>query len=433
MYRQKTMMTITYSLLLAALLIPVTLWAAVWTVEEVEAPHNFSDFYSRSIAMDGGGNAHIVYGGNHLYHAVAGGQPETVDPADGVGRYASVTIDTNGVLHVSYFDDTLNDLKYATDASGTWTVETVDSPGDVGRYSSIAVDSNGVAHIAYYDASNGALKHASNTSGAWVTETMDAGPSVGRYACIAVDKADKLHISYYDAANQDLKYANDISGNWTLKTVDSDGDVGQYSSIAVDGDGYAHISYYDASNVSPKYAKSNALGNWVTQAVDAADSGGSYTSIAVDGDGHAHISYHAWFLDDSVPPTYTAYLRYAVSDGSGGWDRQNVESSDQDSDLGLYTSIAVAARPRRSTSVISGPTKPCAMQTMQSIIRPTRHQTGKNKLLMNDRWLARTPPWRWIRQTRSISATWTIAPINSATQITQVWVGWPSMWMMFLP
>jgi len=341
MYRQKTMMTITYSLLLAALLMPMTLWAAIWTVEEVEAPHNFSDFYSRSIALDGGGNAHIVYGENHLYHA-AGGQKETVDPADGVGRYASVAIDTNGVLHVSYFDDTFNDLKYATDASGTWTVETVDSPGDVGRYSSIAVDSNGVAHIAYYDASNGALKHASNPSGAWVIETVDAG-SVGRYACIAVDKADKLHISYYDAANQDLKYANDISGNWTLKTVDSDGDVGQYSSIAVEDDGHAHISYYDASNVLPKYA-SNVSENWVPKPVDSADSGGSYTSIAVDGDGHAHISYHAWFLDDSVPdaPTYTAYLRYAVSDGSGGWDRTNVESSSQDSDLGLYTSIFVA-------------------------------------------------------------------------------------------
>jgi hypothetical protein len=403
MYRQKTMMTITYSLLLAALLIPVTLWAAVWTVEEVEAPHNFSDFYSRSIALDGGGNAHIVYGGNHLYHAVAGGQPETVDPADGVGRYASVTIDTNGVLHVSYFDDTLNDLKYATDASGTWTVETVDSPGDVGRYSSIAVDSNGVAHIAYYDASNGALKHASNTSGAWVTETVDAGPSVGRYACIAVDKADKLHISYYDAANQDLKYANDISGNWTLKTVDSDGDVGQYSSIAVDGDGYAHISYYDASNVSPKYAKSNALGNWVTQAVDAADSGGSYTSIAVDGDGHAHISYHAWFLDDSVPPTYTAYLRYAVSDGSGGWDRQNVESSDQDSDLGLYTSIAVVG---------SGPTQEVHISYL-----------GADKTLRYADYAIHHPPDPtpdWQKQTideRQVVGTHTSLALDSADQV----------------
>ena len=337
MYRKKTMITIIYSMSFAVLLIPMTLWAAIWSVEEVEAPHNFSDFYSRSIALDGDGNAHIVYGENHLYHAVAGGQPEMVDPADGMGRYASVAIDTNGALHVSYFDDTFNDLRYATGTSGNWTVETVDSPGDVGRYSSIAVDSNGVAHIAYYDASNGVLKHASNPSGDWVIETVDAGPSVGRYACIAVDGSDKLHISYYDAANGDLKYATGTSGNWTLKTVDSDGDVGQYSSIAVDSDGHAHISYYDATNVSPRYA-SNVSGDCIPQEVDSADSGGTYTSIAVDSDGHAHISYHSWFLD---APTYTAYLRYAVSVGSGGWARQNVESSEQDSDLGLYTSIFV--------------------------------------------------------------------------------------------
>jgi len=250
MYRKKTMITIIYSMSFAALLIPMTLWAAIWSVEEVEAPHNFSDFYSRSIALDGDGNAHIVYGENHLYHAVAGGQPEMVDPADGMGRYASVAIDTNGALHVSYFDDTFNDLRYATGTSGNWTVETVDSPGNVGRYSSIAVDSNGVAHIAYYDASNGVLKHASNPSGDWVIETVDAGPSVGRYACIAVDGSDKLHISYYDAANGDLKYATGNWGNWTLKTVDSDG--------------HAHISYYDATNVSPRYA-SNVSGDWIPQ------------------------------------------------------------------------------------------------------------------------------------------------------------------------
>jgi len=69
--------------------------------------------------------------------------------------------------------------------------------------------------------------------------------------------------------------------------------------------------------------------------VDSADSGGTYTSIAVDGDGHAHISYHAWFLD---APTYTAYLRYAVSDGSGGWVTETVDDTAL---VGEYTSIAL--------------------------------------------------------------------------------------------
>ena len=43
------------------------------------------------------------------------------------------------VPHISYYDSTNGDLKYAAKSGGSWTLETVDAPGDVGRYTSLVL------------------------------------------------------------------------------------------------------------------------------------------------------------------------------------------------------------------------------------------------------------------------------------------------------
>ncbi|MFO0795374.1 MAG: hypothetical protein U0586_15085, partial [Candidatus Brocadiaceae bacterium] len=62
------------------------------------------------------------------------------------------------------YDVTNSDLKYATNASGSWVKKTVDRRGDVGRDTSIALDTSGKAHISYYDFINGDLKYATNAN-----------------------------------------------------------------------------------------------------------------------------------------------------------------------------------------------------------------------------------------------------------------------------
>ena len=49
----------------------------------------------------------------------------------------------------------------------SWMFSTIDSTGDVGLQSSIAVDSNSGVHISYLDNTNGDLKYATNADGSW--------------------------------------------------------------------------------------------------------------------------------------------------------------------------------------------------------------------------------------------------------------------------
>jgi len=250
-----------------------------------------------------------------------------VDASGNIGYYSSIANDSNGYRHISYYDSTNDDLKYATDKSGSWVVTSVDTPGNMGYYTSIAVDSNDDVHISYYDYTNFDLKYATDKSGSWVLTSVDTSGKVGHYTSIAVDSNDDVHISYYDLTTYDLKYATDKSGSWVLTSVDTSGVVGQYTSIAVDSNDDVHISYYDGTNADLKYATDKS-GSWVVTSVDTNGSVGKYTSIAVDSNDDVHISYYDDINDD---------LKYAT-DKSGSWVVTSVDTS---GDVGYYTSIAV--------------------------------------------------------------------------------------------
>ena len=135
-----------------------------------------------------------------------------------VGRSTSLAIDANGYKHVTYFDDTNNVLKYATDASGSWvniTLNTTLANAEQTTGTSIVIDSNGVLHVAYSGAS-GNLTYAtcsstctSNASWTFV-EIDDSGSSSGSPS-LAIDSNNVMHISYIEynvgSTSETLKYA----------------------------------------------------------------------------------------------------------------------------------------------------------------------------------------------------------------------------------
>ncbi len=166
-------------------------------------PKSFTGFFSRALAVDSSDLPHIAYGGDHLYYTYYDGANwnyETVDRSPGTGRYASIALDSSSKVHISYYDDTNNDLKYVTNTTGSWVTETVNSNVDVFSNTSIALDSSGKVHIGYSVITinnftiSGNLKYTTNATGFWVTETVDSSRGLGM--SIALDTSDKVHISY---------------------------------------------------------------------------------------------------------------------------------------------------------------------------------------------------------------------------------------------
>ncbi|MCX6128748.1 MAG: collagen-like protein [Proteobacteria bacterium] len=279
----------------------------------IDSPGNVGQY--TSIAQDNGAlhvSSYDVTNQDLKYSTCAGNcniaanwSNEVIDSNGNVGLYTSLAY-VSGALHISYYDATNQDLKYASCASNcknpaNWTKITLDSPGNVGQYTSI-VNNSGTLEIAYYDATTLDLKYAScaadcSSVANWKKATLDSVGNVGQFTSIGADKG-KVSISYYDVTNQDLKFASCpgscfVAANWTKITVDSTGNVGQFTSL-VQSAGASHLAYYDVTNQDLKYASCASscelAANWTPIAIDSTNNMGQYASMTLS-NGTLNLAY----------------------------------------------------------------------------------------------------------------------------------------------
>ena len=114
-------------------------------------------------------------------------------------------------MHVLFRDASTRSLHHSTNDSGKWVTETLDQTSglEVGSFCAAAVHgATGRLHVTYYDATNRDLRYARKDPGkAWVRKVLDVAGDVGSHASIALDSAGVVHIAYRDETNLRLKIA----------------------------------------------------------------------------------------------------------------------------------------------------------------------------------------------------------------------------------
>ena len=200
------------------------------------------------------------------------------NPVFAIGLASSIAIGPDGRRHISYLNSATGDLKYATCLSGctspaNWQKLTIDQVGLVGSYNSLAVGLDGVLHVSYFDLSNADLKYARcaadcTTAASWRKVTVAASGSVGHHTSLALEPNGRVHISSFLAQGSGgiLHYATcnadcTTPQSWSSGLLDgASSSVGNYSSITA-RNGIVRISYFDAVNKDLKYLSRTPLVN----------------------------------------------------------------------------------------------------------------------------------------------------------------------------
>ncbi len=284
-----------------------------------------------------------------------------VDQANDVGRYTSLAIGPDGRRHITYFDNTNRNLKYASCAgncavAGSWSKGVVDN-ADVGAGSSLEIGADGRRYVTYADLGNNRLKFAtcppasSCTAPAdWVRATIDPDGLAGLWSALAVSQDGAKEVAYLGKTGStgDLRYAVCQSGcgqaaNWFRVVLDQIGPSfgGGTPTLAIGGDGRRHITYYHRGKEELRYATcvSNCTNAsmWVRSIIDT--DAGLHSSFVLAGPfGLRHVSYY-----DAVQGNLE-YARCGSNCGSAiNWKKVTVASS---GDIGLYPSLAVEPNNR---------------------------------------------------------------------------------------
>lgn len=265
------------------------------------------------------------------------------------GRYESIgfgtnfdtALDSQGVLHAAWYDDTVGRLLYAArDGEGLWSEPVaVDSSGDVGAMPSIAVDLTGKVGIGYFDLTNTSVKYAQYDGRAWSSVTVESDKHVGTNPSLAFDIDGNAYLAYYKRSGGNLRLATmqRNAGTWGRITVDgADGsDTGADLSLDVGEapvgtrfgftvyDTTVAVAYSDITNGDLKYARldlDDPTATWYVSIVDDADGIGR---IAFDlHDGPLNLGLQAQIIYQDAAG---ADVKYAYR--SNDWFTETVAST----------------------------------------------------------------------------------------------------------
>jgi hypothetical protein len=282
----------------------------------------------------------------------------TVDDAGTVGAFASITIGVDGLPIISYIDGSNANLKVAhcndvACAGQDEKITTVDASNQVNFYTAISIGSDGLPLVSYYDSNAGNLKvaHCNDIACAGqdesVTTVDTATEAVGFTSSIAVGRDGLPIVSYQEdnpPGNASLRVAhcNDLAcadQNETITEAESFmilNSHGLYSSIAISPDGFPSIAYVRGfGDVS--FMRCNEIecvgSNESVQLVDPSTSS-AYTSLTFGVDALPVMAYYVGAGTRDLRVAHCADVACAT---------KNVAVVHSAGSVGEYSSIAIGA------------------------------------------------------------------------------------------
>ncbi len=236
--------------------------------------HSGHDGWDNSIAVDADGFWHTAavdprqFGSQDGVEYATNAYGDVIVEAVGSGPAAyefatSIALRDDGVVGITYFNDTDADLYYAERSAGrdgSWVVERVDGDGDAGRYAALVFDSAGNPHISYFrfdGATNGTVRFASRSDGTWLFEDIGTLESVHtgmigarKITALAFDADDNVFAAYTDQSR--LVFARRTDSGWeqhiVLESAPDTGLLSQLVELALDSKGQPHLVTYVADD-----------------------------------------------------------------------------------------------------------------------------------------------------------------------------------------
>jgi hypothetical protein len=169
------------------------------------------------LAFGDGGDA---YGGK-LRHASMGGSPSswTVSeppgvPSDRAAYHPSLAIAANGVVQIAHFSVDLSPavatLRLTQRTGSTWSSQIVSSatgtPQYAGIFCALTLDSKGSAQIAYRDSLSDELRFTTNASGSWTSTLLAKNGNVGRWLSLARATSGALHVLFEKEIGYEVRH-----------------------------------------------------------------------------------------------------------------------------------------------------------------------------------------------------------------------------------
>ena len=246
------------------------------------------------------------------------------EPGDDVGWDTDIVVDSLGKPHISYYDRTNGDLKYAVrQLDGSWNIQVIDSAGTTGRFTSIVLDTAERPIISYMTTRDNMMSRVkvarANKSNPmtpvdWDLIVVDEAPvpclpgdcDAATEACLADTGTCETLDDPVNCEDADGNQCPDgevcIAANCEAVMQESSLEVlppgvGLFTNLALYADNSPAVGYYDNTRGNLKYSWYNPGGGTFSTPVILAGEDGSGNDL---GDLGSDVSMHITVPDETV-------------------------------------------------------------------------------------------------------------------------------------